>query len=76
VIADVMMGQLTGVDLAVYLAEHLPNCRVILMSGSNSAAELLNISERAGFSFPLLAKPVHPNEILALILGGPALPVR
>lgn len=67
VIADVIMGKLSGVDLAVHLAEHLPNCRVLLMSGNNAAVELLDRSAKAGFTFILLAKPVHPSEILTLI---------
>ena len=67
VISDVIMGELSGVDLAVYLAEHAPACRVLLISGNNAAAELLERSEKAGFSFPLLAKPVHPQEILKFI---------
>lgn len=67
VITDVMMGQLRGVDLALHLAERYPKCRVFLMSGTNGAAELLDRSAKAGFSFTLLAKPVHPDEILDLI---------
>lgn len=67
VIADVIMGRLSGVDLAVYLAEHFPTCRVLLMSGNNAAAELIDRSAKAGFSFMLLAKPVHPNDILSLM---------
>lgn len=47
--------------------EHVPACRVLLISGNNAAAEMLERSEKAGFSFPLLAKPVHPHEILNFV---------
>jgi DNA-binding NtrC family response regulator len=67
VIADVIMGKLSGVDLAEYVTKHLPNCRVFLMSGHKAAAELLDRSAKAGFSFTLVAKPFHPSEILKLI---------
>lgn len=70
VIADVIMGKLNGLALAAYLGELLPSCKVILMSGDPAAAELLNDSDEAGHTFPLLAKPVHPDQIFDFL--GPS----
>jgi DNA-binding NtrC family response regulator len=67
VIADVILGKLDGVALAAYLAEVLPSCRVILISGNPGAAELLNKSNEPGRGFPLLAKPVHPDHIFEFL---------
>ncbi len=67
VIADVILGKLDGVALAAYLAEVLPSCRVILISGNPGAAELLNESNEPGKTFPLLAKPVHPDHIFEFL---------
>jgi len=66
-ITDVVMGEKDGVALAMQLAEVLPSCRVLLISGNTMAGELLAGSQRQGHDFPILAKPVHPNEILEFL---------
>jgi DNA-binding NtrC family response regulator len=72
VIADVIMGKLDGVALAAYLAQVLPSCKVLLISGNLDAAQLMNDSKEAGSTFPLLAKPVHPDHIFSFL--GPSSP--
>lgn len=64
-LSDVVFnGQLSGIDLAIQLSKLLPQCKVLLMSGNNSTAELLAAAQQQGHSFDILAKPVHPNVIL------------
>lgn len=70
VIADVIMGKLDGVALASYLAQVLPSCKVLLISGNLDAAEIMNESSHPGSTFPLLAKPVHPDLIFEFL--GPS----
>jgi len=70
VIADVIMGKLDGVALATYLAQVLPSCKVLLISGNLDAAELMNKSTGSEHTFPLLAKPVHPDHIFEFL--GPS----
>ncbi len=70
VIADVIMGKLNGVAFAAYLSEVLPSCKVILISGNPGAAEFLNQSSETGKTFPVLAKPVHPDYIFEFL--GPS----
>jgi DNA-binding NtrC family response regulator len=67
VIADVIMGKLDGVALAAYLAQVLPSCKVLLISGNLDAAEMMNESNQPGHTFPLLAKPVHPDHIFEFL---------
>ena len=67
VIADVIMGKLDGVALATYLAQVLPSCKVLLISGNLDAAEMMNESNDPGHIFPLLAKPVHPDHIFEFL---------
>lgn len=67
VIADVIMGKLDGVALASYLAQVLPSCKVLLISGNLDAAEIMNESKESGRAFPLLAKPVHPDHIFEFL---------
>lgn len=68
VITDVVMGQMSGIDLALHLRREFPRCRVLLISGDVRTAELLEAMEGTGFDVPLVAKPVHPEEVLSFIL--------
>jgi DNA-binding NtrC family response regulator len=69
VLSDVMMGKMTGVDLAIYLSKARPDCKVLLFSGQASTADLLREASRKGHEFRLLAKPVHPQKLLDDIAG-------
>ena len=63
-ISDVMMPQLSGVDLAIRLKALCPGCRVLLFSGQAATADLLVNARAQGHEFDLLAKPVHPSDLL------------
>jgi DNA-binding NtrC family response regulator len=64
VLSDVMMGKMTGVDLAIYLSIARPDCKVVLFSGQAATADLLREASRKGHEFRLLAKPIHPQKLL------------
>ena len=65
VISDVVMrGHMSGIDLAIRLKSVLPTCKVLLMSGNNSTADLIKAAEQQGHTIEVLAKPVHPNDVL------------
>lgn len=64
VLSDVIMGKMTGVDLAIYLSRARPECKVILFSGQTATANLLSEANRKGHDFRLLAKPIHPEALL------------
>ena len=70
VIADVVMGKMDGVALAIFLAKTLPSCKVLLMSGNIATERLLNESKKLGHDFPIVAKPFNPDSILEF-LGQP-----
>jgi DNA-binding NtrC family response regulator len=70
VIADVVMGKMDGVTLAIYLAQALPSCKVILMSGNMATEQLIDNSKKLGHDFPLLAKPFPPDSMFELF-GSP-----
>jgi DNA-binding response OmpR family regulator len=63
-ITDVMMPVLNGVDLAVQFKAIYPQCRVLLFSGAISTGHLLDDARVQGHEFHILAKPVHPSELL------------
>ncbi len=68
VISDVVMPGMSGIDLAIHLAERLPDCKVLLMSGNAYAGELMEKSLRQGYpAHSILPKPVHPQQIFEFI---------
>jgi DNA-binding NtrC family response regulator len=67
VIADVIMGKMDGVALAIYLAKALPSCKVLLMSGNLATEGLINESKKLGHDFPILAKPFSPESMFEFL---------
>ena len=63
VVSDIVMGAMSGFDLAIYLAEHRPDCRVILVSGHAFHEPEVARTIKHGFDF--LTKPVEPAVLLA-----------
>lgn len=66
-ITDVVMPQMSGIDLAIQLRGVCPDCNVLLFSGQAATAGLLETARAAGYTFELLLKPVHPADLLARI---------
>jgi DNA-binding NtrC family response regulator len=66
-ISDVVMGPMSGVDLAIYFVTRFTDCRVLLISGHSSAGQIMSLADLKGFAFPILAKPVPPQEIIGFI---------
>jgi DNA-binding NtrC family response regulator len=64
-ISDVMMPGMTGVELAIHFRKSYPDCKVLLFSGHAATADLLAEAREEGYDFDLLAKPVHPADLLA-----------
>ncbi len=65
VITDVIMSDLNGIEAAIQIRELLPNCRILLFSGQAATADLLEKARAQGHEFEILAKPVHPQDLLA-----------
>jgi DNA-binding NtrC family response regulator len=68
-LTDVLMPGLNGIDLATRITQHCPDCRVLLFSGQNATKDLHDDAKLQGRDFALLAKPVHPQELLQTIRG-------
>ena len=63
-ISDVVMPQLSGIDLAIRMQERCPDCEVLLFSGQAATAGMLETARANGHNFELLLKPVHPKDLL------------
>jgi CheY-like chemotaxis protein len=66
-LTDVMMPVMTGIELAILVKEVCPDCKVLLFSGQASTSDLLTKARKDGHNFEILAKPVHPKDLLAKI---------
>lgn len=67
-ISDVGLPRMNGIDLACHFASALPECKVLLNSGNLATGEMLACARAKGYqSFTVLAKPVHPSEILEFL---------
>jgi CheY-like chemotaxis protein len=64
-ISDVIMTDLNGIDAAIKIRSILPSCKILLFSGQAATADLLDRARGQGHEFEILAKPVHPQDLLA-----------
>jgi CheY-like chemotaxis protein len=62
-ISDVAMPEMNGVELAMAVVKHSPDCGILLFSGHATERDLAPARE-AGHDFTLLPKPIHPAEML------------
>lgn len=73
-VCDIVMGKMNGIQAAIEIQSLCPGCRVILMSGNNTAGELIDSARERGFDFEILAKPFHPRVLLERLRGWNLLP--
>ncbi len=63
-ITDVIMADLNGIDAAIMVRALLPKIKILLFSGQAATADLLEQARAKGYEFEILAKPVHPQDLL------------
>ena len=68
-ISDVIMTGMTGIEAAIQTRAKLPCCMILLFSGLAATADLLERARAQGHEFEILAKPVHPTDLLAKLRG-------
>lgn len=69
VISDVIMPDMNGIEAAIKIRAILPRCKILLFSGQAATADLLEKARLEGHEFEILAKPVHPQDLLAKLRG-------
>jgi CheY-like chemotaxis protein len=65
IISDVIMPDMNGIEAAIRIRQFLPSCKILLFSGQAATADLLENARAQGHEFEILAKPVHPQDLLA-----------
>jgi CheY-like chemotaxis protein len=68
-ITDVIMADLNGIDAAIQIRAMLPKIKILLFSGQAATADLLEQARAQGYEFDILAKPVHPQDLLDRLRG-------
>ncbi len=66
VIADVHLSGMSGIDVAIAIEESIPDARALLLSGRAELADL-SAARARGHEFPLVAKPVPPEQLLQIV---------
>jgi DNA-binding response OmpR family regulator len=64
IISDVVMPGTNGVELAMRMRDVCPDCIVVLFSGNAATEQILEQARIQGFAFDVIAKPIHPRELL------------
>jgi DNA-binding NtrC family response regulator len=67
VLSDVIIPGLNGIELGIRINELFPKCHVILFSGQAATLDLLKEARQRGHEFEILAKPIKPTALLAII---------
>jgi len=66
-ISDIVMGPMSGVELAMRVSTDLPGCRLILISGQSASSDLPTQMSAKGYRFEFLEKPISPQQLLSHI---------
>lgn len=66
-LVDVMLPGMNGIDFAIVLRDNHPGCQLLLFSGYESTGSLLEEAAKKGHMFDILAKPVHPAQMLETV---------
>jgi CheY-like chemotaxis protein len=71
-ITDVVMPPMNGIEIAIITRTKIPKCRILLFSGQAATADLLKTARTQGHAeFEILAKPVHPTDLLKRLRSQP-----
>jgi CheY-like chemotaxis protein len=63
-LSDVLMPKMNGVELAIAIRKMYPATRIALFSGQAGISDILLDGRRQGFEFELIAKPIHPQQLI------------
>jgi DNA-binding NtrC family response regulator len=70
VISDVVMGPVSGIELAIHIREHHPDCRVLLISGITAPSAHPSGTVAQSPKLQFMPKPVDPARILEFVAAG------
>jgi hypothetical protein len=66
------MPGMNGVGVAIKTRTKIPKCKILLFSGQPATTDLLEMAQAQGHAeFEILAKPLHPTDLLEKIRTQP-----
>ena len=65
IVSDVAMPDMNGIEAMIRIRGFLPTCKILLFSGQANTVDLLENAHTRGHDFDILAKPVHPQDLIA-----------
>jgi CheY-like chemotaxis protein len=66
-LCDINLPDMDGIQISLEIKRALPSCRVVLLSGEITSAELLEEADRKGHRFEVLVKPTEPQQLLRVL---------
>jgi DNA-binding NtrC family response regulator len=67
-VTDVVMENMNGIELAIQIKEHCPDCSILLFSGHTAVTTDRNASAKLDrHNFQFLSKPIHPKTLIDAI---------
>jgi len=73
-LSDILMPYLDGIEAAIEIQKFLPDIRIVLFSGQAATVEILARARARGYNFELLAKPLHPLQLIKHLQELPPAP--
>jgi DNA-binding NtrC family response regulator len=67
---DVILPGMDGLELAFRLQSRYPRTMITLFSGHTQTEMILEEARKRGHDLRVIAKPIHPNELLDLICNA------
>jgi CheY-like chemotaxis protein len=67
ILSEFSMPDINGLETAKLVRGSCPGVKVFLLSGQASAFDFLAQLEKQEFDYELLAKPIHPKDLLAAL---------
>lgn len=64
VLSDVLMPRMNGVEMAIAAHGLRPTAKILLFSGQAGISEILESGRQRGFTFQVIAKPIHPLKLI------------
>jgi hypothetical protein len=65
----VVMPRMLGTKAAMIILDEQPECKLFLFSGWKGAGSLFEDLQQRGYIFGVMAKPVHPQDLLDKLRG-------
>jgi DNA-binding response OmpR family regulator len=64
---DVNMPRMDGIAVGREIRKKLPNCKILLITGSAAGSDRIIAARTEGLEFDVVAKPIPPEELLERI---------